>query len=170
MFTEIPLDWASNHKTKSNVEMYVQTPQGDVLKAVCDSSGTQATTSENKAVFWSNHKGNENDCSFEYSTNATALVLNSTIISYDNTNHTETIQITGKGFSKSRSNITKAIITIGNSDCKIITIIDSEIICTVQNVPGGQYQPVVNIPGLGYAFHDAFSPILIFNSQIFGQK
>ena len=159
---EIPLAWSTNNKVRSNVEVYVksETPYGtDVLKAVCDGSGTQG------AGYVGFAKGNEKSCGFSYALNNTALVFSSHVTGYAS-NDTTLVSITGVGFAKSASNNTKLSVAIGSIPCVIINNTDSSIVCSIQNVPAGTYAPVVNVPGLGFAL-DAVNSSVTFVQQVY---
>ena len=159
---EIPLTWSSNNQVRSNVEVYIKKPTEsgtDVLKAVCDGSGTQG------GGFVGFAKGNEKNCGFSYALNNTALVYSSHVTGYA-ANNTAFVSITGIGFSKTANNNTKLSVVINNIPCSIVNNTDYEIICSIYSVPAGTYEPIVNVPGLGYAL-DAVNSSVTFIQQVF---
>ena len=65
--TEVPVAWATP-ETPSNVEVFLQTNNGDTLKAVCDGSGPQSPGLLGVIG------GSEGDCAFAYTTSSTPVV------------------------------------------------------------------------------------------------
>jgi hypothetical protein len=84
---EIPMEWATLGSARGSIEVYRQDLQSlDVIKAVCDSTGDQGPG------FYGFFKGQESDCSFLYSMNATAVITDQNILStnkdsYDRVTH-----------------------------------------------------------------------------------
>lgn len=144
---EIPLSAATQGRVKNNVEVYVTTDSGDTLKAVCDGNGTY-----NGTGFYAYAKGNESDCLYQYSSNATALIIGVSITQFDVTTNTTVLAITGKGFM---GGVTAdgVRVSIDNYLCNVTTIYDTYIECGAGSIPWGNYTVQVYIPYNGYAYH-----------------
>eukprot|EP01042_Synura_sphagnicola_P036694 gene36694-biopygen19502 len=139
--TEVPVGWASPGHD-SNVEVYVRTNDGDVLKAVCDSS------EDNPPGLLGVTGGSEADCAYQYTASATPIVSDY-YLAYQGL---EMINITvfGNGFLLGGYNNT-AKVTVANQSCVIQHRDDSVIRCNVTSVPWGYHDVQVNIVGYGDA-------------------
>jgi hypothetical protein len=140
--TEVPLSWATDGQTKSNVEIYRKTSSGDEVKAVCDSTG------EKPSGLFGLLKGDENSCSFSYAESNTPIMSNYSIISFVD-QYTSEIAITGSKFLIGSSSSVRVL--IANQSCNITAINDETIICQVSNVPYGYHKVRVTIAGYGDA-------------------
>ena len=143
--TEVPLQHVSNNSLTGNIEVYVQSDSGDVIKSVCDSTGDSGY-----GVADSFLKGNEMSCGFLYDTNLTALISNFSL-AYLDEDYTKVI-IDGNYFlldnTKTKLDVT---VTISDHNCNITFVNDQHIECIVSSVPWGSHAPVVNIKGSGNA-------------------
>ena len=139
--TEVPVAWATPNYA-SNVEVYVQSNNGDVLKAVCDGSGVQGTG------FSGTTSGTERDCSYIYAANSTPIVTNYSLAYLDK--QVAQVSINGYGFLYGGSNASIDV-TISNQHCLVTSRASTLIICNSTSVPWGSHVVKVNIFGVGDA-------------------
>jgi hypothetical protein len=177
--TEVPLEWAippaasdPNPQPQSNLEVYVATRTGDVLKAVCD--GAPSSDEPIKAML----KGSERDCAYHFAASATAIVSGYSEEFTDDTASVVALTIQGSFFLKYRLNYTvappsisgkayaAATVTIAGQRCNVTEHTDSKIRCVVTSVPWGSHVPEVRLEGYGLALH-ANDTSLTFEQDIF---
>ena len=138
---EVPFKASSYSNGVGNVEVFVDTQDGaDVLKAVCDMSPTNDETD-----YFGYNKAAQEQCAFNYATNV-QHVTNYTLTGLDPT----LTQIDIYGMHFMLANETKMLtVSIADYPCNITFFDDSHIICTVDSVPYGLYQPLVSIRNIG---------------------
>lgn len=178
--TEVPLAWALGATATtpaapgpaSGVEVYVASPSGDVLKALCD--GAPTTNSPILGMF----KGSEHTCMYHYATNATAVVSAFTQQTSDITG-VSSIEILGSNFLRPSRNgnfsdpVESAIpqgfahinVTIAGAPCNLTEVTDKAIYCTALDTPWGEHIPSVYISGYGVALI-ATNDTLFFSQAI----
>jgi hypothetical protein len=139
----VPVEWATAGEVKSSVEVYRTMPSGDRVKAVCD--GSEA----GRGDFLSTVKGTEVECAHYYSSNVTALITDTTVLSIVDTNTVE-IGILGTGFMIGGVNATVKV-SIGGEMCNVTERLDTGVTCVVASVPWGERQVSLNIEGYGDA-------------------
>eukprot|EP01036_Dinobryon_divergens_P027890 gene27890-36744_t len=144
--TEVPLKSMATYQDLSNVEVYVRSDSGDVLKSICDNSGN-AINNELGAI-----KGSESSCAFNYQANATAIISNFSMYEIDaELTH---INIYGSNFLIAGSNKAYVSVTIATHNCNITTLTDKYIACVVSSVAWGYHVPSVMFYGFGLAVLD----------------
>ena len=154
--TEVPVGWAAPGHA-SNAEVYLQTNNGDVLKAVCDGSGEQG------AGFYGMASGSEQDCSFVYAVNSTPVVTNYTMAYLGK--QVGRVRINGHGFALGGTNNT-VLVKIAGQLCTVVEKTDTWIACNISSVPWGYYPVSVNVVGYGEALR-AINKTLYFNQLIY---
>ena len=138
--TETPVVWANGDADLPVVEVYRTTAAGDKVKAVCDGAPI------GDASFAGKFKGREQDCEFVYSSDATPVVFNYTILSYID-HETSEIAVDGDQFLMDGENSTVSV-SIANQPCNITSITNHHLVCEVRSVPWGDH--VVNMAVGGY--------------------
>lgn len=164
--TEVPLSWALGATADtpaapgpaSGVEVYVTTPSGDVLKALCDGAP------QTNAIMMGMFKGTERTCAYHYATNVTAIVSSFSQETSDETG-VSMIEILGSHFLRYTRNgnysdpVDSAIptgfahinVTIAGHPCNLTEVTNKVIHCTVIDTPWGEHVPNVYISGYGNA-------------------
>ena len=139
----VPVEWATAGAVKSGVEVFRAMPSGEQVKAVCDE------TEPGGGDFLSTVKGTEAACAHAYSSNVTALVTDTTVLSIVDSNTVE-IGILGTGFLIGGVDVTVKV-EIGGEMCNVTMRSDTEVTCVVASVPWGERQLSLNIEGYGDA-------------------
>ncbi|RYG70223.1 hypothetical protein EON64_00770, partial [archaeon] len=164
--TEVPVSTATRRRTRGNVEVFVKTQQGDVLKAVVD-NGQGSTTADPAAGYFS---GDEMTAAFEYSSAATAIVSSFRKHTIDAV--TTGIEVFGSSFVRnsvmpgSEGLLAKVTVQLGRQDCNVTFMNATYVACTVRSVPWGPHTPEMQIEGYGKALLSTTST-LFFKQYIY---
>ena len=140
---EVPLIDVDASRHFSNVEVYLQTNSGDVIKSVCDSSGNVGDNEVGMV------KGSDRSCSYSYQANATATISNFTAVAIDN--EFSLVNIYGDNFQLAGPNKVYVTVSIMSHICNITTFQNEFISCVVGSVTWGYHNPSVLIQGFGLA-------------------
>ena len=141
--TEVPLKSLATDQDLSNLEVYVRADSGDVLKAVCDNSGTAAYKELGMV------KGIETSCAYKYEANVSAIVSNFTMSELDA--DFTLIEIYGSNFQLAGPNPAYVTVTVATHNCNITVLTSHQISCVVGSVTWGYHAPSVSIKGYGSA-------------------
>lgn len=142
--TAVSTKWATGNVVSSNVEVFRTSTAGDVMKAVCDSSGD---VDSSITARW---KGQESSCAYSYKASKTPVISHSTILSFVDKMTTK-IGINGSGFSLGANNFRGLSVSIGEQTCNISYADDRYIVCSATSVPWGKHVVDVHVPGIGNA-------------------
>ena len=143
--TSVPVSWATAGETQSFVEVFKSSAvrgsdKIDVVKSVC---APPMTKNGSRNDYYINN-GDENNCAFGFSTNASARVLSQSLTYLDD--QEAEIVITGRDFD-----ISNVSISVGSVPCNISLLTHTRVVCIVSEVPWGEFDVEMDFEGFGYA-------------------